>query len=162
MVAGDPPGVVDERSPIGIPFEPMPKTIVTDAIWDQVARLLPKREGRRRGRRRPGRQPTPDRAVLTGILFVLKSGLPWKELPSEMGCGSGMTCLRRLRDWQGRGVWPRIQRVLERGLPNEDFEWSRARTSEPPRQPSTAAPAGSRERRLRSNGGSIGRPTRYG
>jgi transposase len=49
---------------------------------------------------------------LTGILFVLKTGIQWEWLPQEMGCGSGMTCWRRLRDWQAAGVWQRLQEVL--------------------------------------------------
>jgi transposase len=53
-----------------------------------------------------------DRAVLTGILFVLQSGIPWEMLPQEMGCGSGMSCWRRLRDWQRAGVWDRLNEVL--------------------------------------------------
>ena len=54
----------------------------------------------------------PDRAALTGILFVLATGSSWGRLPVEMGCGSGMTCWRRLRDWQAAGVWARPHRVL--------------------------------------------------
>ena len=46
-----------------------------------------------------------DRAALTGILFVLRTGIQWEMLPLEMGCGSGITCWRRLRDWQEAGVW---------------------------------------------------------
>ena len=42
--------------------------------------------------------------MLTGILFILKTGLRWDLLPREMGCGSGMSCWRRLRDWQTPGV----------------------------------------------------------
>ncbi len=53
-----------------------------------------------------------DRAALTGILFVLKTGIQWEELPKEMGCGSGMTCWRRLRDWQAGGVWTALHEVL--------------------------------------------------
>ena len=53
-----------------------------------------------------------DRAVLSGILFVLKTGIPWEYLPKEMGCGSGMTCWRRLRDWQEAGVWSKVHKVL--------------------------------------------------
>ena len=48
--------------------------------------------------------------ALTGILFVLRTGIPWEYLPREMGCGSGMTCWRRLRDWQRAGVWDRLLR----------------------------------------------------
>lgn len=59
-----------------------------------------------------GRPPVENRPALTGILFVLKSGIPWEMLPREMGCGCGMTCWRRLRDWQAAGVWDRAQEVL--------------------------------------------------
>lgn len=48
------------------------------------------------------RSPILHRAVLTGILFILQTGLRWDLLPREMGCGSGMSCWRRLRDWQRR------------------------------------------------------------
>ena len=65
-----------------------------------------------RHRRYAGRKPIPDRAVLTGILFVLRSGMPWNMLPQEMGCGSGTTCWRRLLRWQRAGVWKRLHRVL--------------------------------------------------
>jgi len=68
---------------------------------------LPKR--RARNRQYAGRAPIPDRAVLTGILFVLRSGIPWRMLPREMGCGSGITCWRRLVRWQRAGVWKRLQ-----------------------------------------------------
>jgi transposase len=54
----------------------------------------------------------PDRAALTGILFVLKTSCPWQALPTELGCGSGSTCWRRLRDWQAAGVWDRLHRLL--------------------------------------------------
>jgi transposase len=59
-----------------------------------------------------GRPPISHRQALTGILFVLKTGLPWEDLPAEMGCGSGMSCWRRLRDWQAAGVWDRVHAAL--------------------------------------------------
>jgi transposase len=59
-----------------------------------------------------GRPRVPDRAALTGILFVLRSGVPWQVLPKEMGCGSGSTCWRRLVRWQRAGVWRRLHAVL--------------------------------------------------
>jgi transposase len=59
-----------------------------------------------------GAQACSNRAALTGILFVLKSGIRWSELPSEMGCGSGISCWRRLRDWQQAGVWDRLHEIL--------------------------------------------------
>jgi transposase len=88
----------------------MSHVLVDDALWTRIAPLLPKR--RRRNRQYAGRKPIPDRAVLTGILFVLRSGIPWKMLPKEMGCGSGSTCWRRLVHWQRAGVWQRLHRVL--------------------------------------------------
>jgi transposase len=88
----------------------MSKRLIDDALWARIEPLLPKR---RRGRgHKAGRKPHPDRAVLTGILFVLRSGLPWQMLPLEMGCGSGSTCRRRLLAWQQVGVWGRIHVAL--------------------------------------------------
>ncbi len=67
------------------------------------------------------------RAALTGILFVQRSGIPWEMLPQKMGCGSGMTCWRRLRDWHEAGVWHRIHQVLLDRLGEADqVDWSRA------------------------------------
>jgi transposase len=63
----------------------MSQTLVDDDLWSRIEPLLPKR--RPRNRQHAGRKPIPDRAVLTGILFVLRSGIPWKMLPQEMGCG---------------------------------------------------------------------------
>ena len=85
-------------------------TLIDDDLWTRIEPLLPKR--RPRHRQYAGRRPIPDRAVLTGILFVLRSGLPWNMLPKEMGCGCGSTCWRRLMRWQRAGVWKRLHWVL--------------------------------------------------
>jgi transposase len=85
------------------------RQILDDELWHIIEPLLPKRKRRFRY---PGRKSLDDRAVLTGILFVLKTGIAWEDLPQEMGCGSGMTCWRRLRDWQKAGVWNNVHRVL--------------------------------------------------
>jgi transposase len=61
---------------------------------------------------RPGRKRLDDRKVLSGILFVLYTGIPWEFLPQELGYGSGMTCWRRLRDWHNAGVWQRLHELL--------------------------------------------------
>jgi len=64
---------------------------------------------------------------LSGIIFVLKSGIPWEMLPQELGCGSGVTCWRRLRDWQEAGVWDRLhQTLLDRLGETDRIDWSRA------------------------------------
>ena len=85
--------------------------------------LLPPARPRPKG----GRPPISDRAALAGILFVLKSGLPWEMLPAEMGCGSGMSCWRRLRDWHEAGVWAALHRaLLERLHEAGQLDWRRA------------------------------------
>jgi transposase len=88
----------------------MSQRLIDDALWARIEPLLP-RPRRRRGQAM-GRPRVPDRAALTGIVFVLRSGLPWQMLPREMGCGSGSTCWRRLARWQRAGVWKRLHTVL--------------------------------------------------
>jgi transposase len=101
----------------------MTKPLLPDALWAIVEPLLPPDPPKPKG----GRPRVPDRACLTGILFVLKSGIPWELLPLEMGCGSGVTCWRRLRDWQVAGVWERLHQTLLDRLGEADrIDWSRA------------------------------------
>ena len=101
----------------------MSKELVSDELWEIVEPLLPVEPLKPKG----GRPRLNDRRALTGILFVLKSGIPWEMLPQEMGCGSGMTCWRRLRDWQEAGVWDKLHRVLLDRLGQADrIDWSRA------------------------------------
>ena len=103
----------------------MAKLILDDELWKLIEPILP--PPKRRRRRFPGRKPKDNRSVLTGIIFVLKTGIGWEYLPQEMGCGSGMTCWRRLRDWQRRGVWDKIHKVLLDRLQEADkIDWSRA------------------------------------
>src|SRR5690242_18947120 len=90
----------------------MARPLVSDDLWAAIEPLLPSARPKPKG----GRLPVPDRAALTGLIFVLKTGIPWEDLPAEMGCGSGMTCWRRLRDWQAAGVWARLHRVLPERL----------------------------------------------
>jgi transposase len=103
----------------------MAKPLVSDELWELIAPLLPAR--RRRRSRKGGRPLLDDRRALCGVVFVLRTGIPWEYLPQEMGCGSGMTCWRRLRDWQRAGVWRRLHQVLLDRLNAEDkIDWSRA------------------------------------
>ena len=88
----------------------MSQRLIDDALWSRIEPLLPKPPRRRW--KAMGRPRVPDRAALTGILFVLRSGIPWQMLPKEMGCGSGSTCWRRLVRWQRAGVWRRLHTVL--------------------------------------------------
>ena len=101
----------------------MSKPLVTDALWTHIAPLLPPERPKPKG----GRPRIADRAALTGIVFVLKSGIPWEMLPQELGCGSGMSCWRRLRDWQCAGVWERLHHVLLQRLQDAgQIDWERA------------------------------------
>ena len=88
----------------------MSHALIDDALWARLAPLIPKRPVRKGHRH--GRDPISDRAVFTGILYVLRSGLPWQMLPTEMGCGSGSTCWRRLVAWQQAGVWTKLHHRL--------------------------------------------------
>lgn len=76
----------------------MAKPILDESLWHLMEPVLPLPKARRQ--KYPERKPISNRQALTGILFVLKTGIPWEYLPQELGCGSGMTCWRRLRDWQ--------------------------------------------------------------
>jgi len=99
----------------------MAKPVLTDELWQRIEPLLPPKRPKPKG----GRPTVPDRVALTGILFVLRTGIQWELLPKEMGC-CGMTCWRRLRDWQARGVWQRIWHSFLNILGQADaIEWQR-------------------------------------
>jgi transposase len=82
---------------------------VDDGLWARIEPLPPVVQRRYR---HPGRRRLDDRQVLSGILFVLYTGIPWRFLPQELGFGSGMTCWRRLRDRNEAGVWQRLHELL--------------------------------------------------
>jgi transposase len=93
--------------------------LVPDDLWERVAPLLPPAPERRH--RYPGRLRAPDRAALAGILYVLRTGVAWRDVPAEtIGC-SGVTAWRRLRDWTEAGVWPRLHAALLTELRRADL-----------------------------------------
>jgi transposase len=100
----------------------MTRQRISEKLWETLEPLLPERAPSPKG----GRPRVGDRAALTGILFVLHTGIPWEDLPQELGFGSGMTCWRRLRDWQNNGVWARLHLALLARLRGYDaIDWSR-------------------------------------
>ena len=126
---------------------------VSAALWKKVEPLLPVVEPSAKG----GRPRLSDEKAFNGILFVLRTGIPWEELPQELGFGSGMTCWRRLRDGQAAGVWHRLHmKLLDelRGAGRLDFSrvsvdgasvasprGARTRAAIPPTEASSAASA---------------------
>jgi transposase len=101
----------------------MARKLLPDDLWAIIEPLLPPPPppSPKGGRPRLG-----DRQALTGILFVLRTGLPWEDLPAELGCGCGMSCWRRLRDWQADGTWTRIHaELLARLQAAGKLDWSK-------------------------------------
>jgi len=102
-----------------------PPWIVSDELWARIEPLLAVVVPRRSDR--PGRPRLDDRKALSGILFVLHTAIPWEFLHQELGFGSGMTCWRRLRDWNEAGVWQRLHESLLAELNAAgQLDWSRA------------------------------------
>jgi transposase len=101
----------------------MASVLVPDALWNLIEPLLPIPSSKPQG----GRPRLADRACLAGVIFVLRSGIPWRMLPKALGCGSGMTCWRRVRDWQQHGIWDLIHFALLDYLSRDgQIDWSRA------------------------------------
>ena len=75
--------------------------LVSDDLWNAIAPWLPAHPPSPKG----GRSRVPDRLCLNGIAFVLREGLRWQSLPTELGWGSGSTCYRRFAQWTAAGVW---------------------------------------------------------
>ena len=84
----------------------MPKPILSDEQWKRIEPLLPQPKRRRRGR-----PPKGNRQVLEGILWILKTGARWRDLPKDFGV-SASVCWTRLRRWEEQGVWLRLWRAF--------------------------------------------------
>lgn len=102
----------------------MARREISNELWAALEPLIPEFEhSAKSGRRRS----VDDRAALNGILYVLQKGVPWEDLPQELGYGSGMTCWQRLRDWQAAGVWDKLHLAMLRRLREHDqIDWGRA------------------------------------
>jgi transposase len=120
--------------------------IVSEELWELVEPLLPRRERRFRY---PGRKRLPDWEALQGILFVLHTGIAWQHLPAELGFGSGVTCWRRLDEWQRAGVWEELHALLLARLRAVgELEWSRAIVDSSQVQAKKGAPKRARARSI--------------
>ena len=94
----------------------MTSNLLPDKLWDLIQPQLPRPKKSRKG----GRPRLDDRRAMIGILVVLRFAIPWKALPKELNCGSGSTCRRRLIEWQRRGVWERVWKLLLNNLGKEN------------------------------------------
>src|SRR5215469_4660475 len=91
---------------------------LTDAQWDHIQPLLPPA-------RREGRPRADERRTLEGILYQLRTGCRWQDIPAEYG--SGVTCWRRLPQWEADGTWDRIWPILLSTLDSTGrLAWARA------------------------------------
>jgi transposase len=150
LAPGSPSGIGAPALGAGLPKVPRPRRSdppqrdpeITDELWARIEPLLPVKARRRRY---PGRMPLDDRAVLTGILVVLARGIGFERLPKELGLGSGMTCWRRLRDWQQAGVWPALAQLLADALPEgHRIDFRRVTAGAGPDTPVTRRPTAPR------------------
>ena len=87
----------------------MATAVLDDELWGLIEPFLPLRKRRFH---HPGRKRLDDRCTLSGILFVLRTGIAWQHLPQQLGYGSGMTCWRRLKEWQQAGVFQALHERL--------------------------------------------------
>jgi transposase len=89
-----------------------------DDQWALIAPLLPPPKAR-------GRPRADNRRTINGILWILRSGARWRDLPPRYGSRS--TCHRRLQEWQDQGVWEGIRLTFLSHLDTRaKLDWSRA------------------------------------
>jgi transposase len=101
----------------------MARPLLPDGLWAIIEPILPPLPP---PSPKGGRPPISHRQALTGILFVLKTGLPWEDLPAELNCGCGMSCWRRLAAWQADGTWDKVHALLLERLANAGkLDWSK-------------------------------------
>ena len=104
----------------------MGQPVLSDDLWKRLEPLIPRSKASR-SVQFAGRKPSEPRRVVTGILFVLRTGIPWRWLPATSDFPSGYTCLRRLRQWQRAGVWQRVfERLLAELQATHKIDWYRA------------------------------------
>jgi transposase len=83
------------------------RTVLTDAQWQRIARLLPGKKGD------PGRSGDDNRRSLEGILWIVRTGAPWRDLPDVFG--NWFTVWKRFRRWALKGVFEKVFKALSGG-----------------------------------------------
>lgn len=86
------------------------RQLLTDVQWARIEPLLPKPRPSKKG----GRPFVANRPVFEGILWVLRTGSAWMDLPKEYP--GYATCWRRLKAWEESGVWEKVWRAFLRDL----------------------------------------------
>jgi Putative transposase of IS4/5 family (DUF4096) len=87
----------------------LPETVaLSDARWDEIVPLLPPQKPA------TGRPAHDHRQVLQGILWVARTGAPWRELPTAFGPWE--TVHSRYRRWRNQGLWPRLVTALHQAV----------------------------------------------
>jgi transposase len=105
----------------------MSEPILPEGLWQRVEPLLPGPKLKRRDILGAGRKPSEPRRVMTGIVFVLKTGIAWKLLPATSEFPSGYTCRRKLVEWHRAGVWQRLlENMLAELQRKQRLDWRRA------------------------------------
>lgn len=93
---------------------------IPEALWERIEPLLPKVRRSRKG----GRPPLPQRQVLDGIFYVLRTGCQWKAAPPEFGSGSSLH--RYFQRWQKRGAFRQLWQTALREYDDQigiEWEW---------------------------------------
>jgi transposase len=100
----------------------MSSKLLPDELWNEIEELFPEYEPSPDG----GRPPKEARRVLTAVVFVLKTGIGWKDLPTEAFGVSYKTCTRRIDEWTDQGIWQQIHELFLAKLRGADLlDWSR-------------------------------------
>jgi len=88
------------------------RTLLTDAQWERIAPLLPGKKGD------PGRSGDDNRRSLEGILWIVRTGAPWRDLPDVFG--NWFTVWKRFRRWALKGVFEKVFNILS-GEPDMEY-----------------------------------------
>lgn len=91
----------------------MIRKVLRDKQWQRIAPLLPGKKGD------PGRSGEDNRLFVEAVLWIVRTGAPWRDLPEDLG--KWFTVWRRFRRWALKGVFETIFKELS---PDPDFEYA--------------------------------------